>query len=131
MIHEPGSEWARELWVDFPRKIASRMAYVETRAALASAVRNGRISPYEAEAVCTEFDEIWSDLEIVEAGDEVVSRAAILANAHVLRGYDAVQLASALAIRSAKDDVLMITWDDELARAAHEVGISVVRTIER
>ena len=116
--------------MDFPRKNASRLAYVETRAALASAVRIGRLSSSEAAAASTEFDEIWSDLEIVEAGDEVVSSAADLADAHALRGYDAVQLASALAIRSANDDVLMITWDDDLSQAAYEAGISVVRTSE-
>lgn len=131
MIDEPGTEWTRGLWADFPRKVASRLTFVETRAALASAVRGGRIGESQAGDVRAEFDEIWSDLEIVEVGDLVVSTAADLADTHALRGYDAVQLASALAIRSAKDDVLLITWDDELASAAHDAGVSVVRTAGR
>jgi predicted nucleic acid-binding protein len=41
-----------------------------------------------------------------------------------LRGYDAVHLASALAIDS--PDVVLATWDRALAAAAVEEGLAVV-----
>lgn len=49
--------------------------------------------------------------------DDALARAAgALAEQHALRGYDAVHLASAIAI--ADPDLVMATWDRDLAAAA-------------
>jgi predicted nucleic acid-binding protein len=126
LIQENGSEWAHGLWEEFPRKFASRLAYVETRAALASAVRSGRITETQLNSARDEFDRQWDDIDVVEAAAHVIEAAADLADEHVLRGYDTVQLASALSI-SGDHDTLMLTWDDDLATATCDMGISVVR----
>ena len=53
--------------------------------------------------------------------DEALARTAgELAAEHRLRGYDAVHLASALAVNAA--DVLLATWDKTLAAAALATG---------
>ncbi len=49
--------------------------------------------------------------------------AGELAEAHGLRGYDAVHLATALSIDV--DSMLLATWDGDLARAAIAAGCSV------
>ena len=56
--------------------------------------------------------------------DEVVRHAGDLAERHALRGYDAVHLASALA--AAADDAVLVTWDDDLGRAARAEGLAIV-----
>jgi len=49
--------------------------------------------------------------------DAALARAAgELAERHALRGYDAVHLASAIAIEDS--DLVMATWDRDLAAAA-------------
>jgi len=49
--------------------------------------------------------------------DATLARAAgELAERHALRGYDAVHLASAIAIED--PDLVMATWDRDLAAAA-------------
>ncbi len=78
----------------------------------------------------TAFADLWRELTVVEASEGVVAVAAELARTHALRGYDAMQLGTAIAIRGATPDVVMITWDDDLAGGAVAEGINVVRTTE-
>lgn len=82
-------------------------------------------------AVRSSFSKLWKELSIVEASEDVVASAAELARVHALRGYDAMQLGSAVAIRGATLDVAMIAWDDALANCAIAEGINVIRTSER
>ncbi len=49
--------------------------------------------------------------------------AGELAAQMALRGYDAVHLATALSV---EDDLVLATWDRELARAATRAGRAVV-----
>ena len=55
-------------------------------------------------------------------GDELAHRAGELAEEHSLRGYDAVNLASALATG---DTATVISWDQNLRRGAIESGLAV------
>lgn len=56
--------------------------------------------------------------------DERLARTAgELAERLALRAYDAVHLAAALDI--AEIDILMVTWDQDLAAAARAAGLSV------
>lgn len=54
---------------------------------------------------------------------KVAARAGDLAEAHDLRGYDAVHLASLLEIAS--DDAVLATADTELKAAAQALGLVV------
>lgn len=101
---------------------------METHAAVSSAQRSGRLSRRDAGKALTRFAEHWGELAIVDAGKEIVAHAAHLAARRGLRGYDAVHLASALAVSEDGRDALMITWDDRLGEASYAEGISVVRT---
>lgn len=49
--------------------------------------------------------------------------AGELAEIHELRGYDAVHLATALAAVTL--DLMLVTWDRDLARATAQSGIAV------
>jgi uncharacterized protein len=50
--------------------------------------------------------------------------AGKIAENHALRGYDAVHLATALA--SNASDLVLVTWDHDLARAAGRSGLAVI-----
>jgi predicted nucleic acid-binding protein len=98
--------------------------------ALAAAVRRGRLNAAQEKAARAAFADLWRELTVVEASEDVVAVASDLARIHALRGYDAMQLGTAVAIRGATQDVAMITWDDDLANGAVAEGINVVRTTE-
>lgn len=64
-----------------------------------------------------------SRCEIVEVDAALVEAAGDLAQVHGLKGYDAVQLASALAV--AVQDVLFAAWDRTLAEAGFAEGLTL------
>ncbi len=81
-----------------------------------------RIAPRTAQAARQTLDEIWLDLLRVAPDDELLATAADLAGEHSLRGYDSIQLATALVVDGAGDSTF-VCWDDELAAAAARVGL--------
>lgn len=95
-------------------------------AALAAAKRAGRISEAGFRESRRELVVLWRRMDVIEAGRAVTESASDLADAHALRGYDAVHLASALQRREA-DPLYMLTWDDDLASATAAAGIDVIR----
>jgi predicted nucleic acid-binding protein len=70
------------------------------------------------------FAREWSDFVRLPVTDVLVARAEALAWDHGLRGYDAVQLAAALAWQGAVgQDVVLATFDRQLWEAAPREGL--------
>jgi uncharacterized protein len=97
IINEPSSDRCNRVWDESSRVVSVRLLYPEARAALAKAERMGRLS--------------------------AAHRGGELAQAHGLRGHDAVHLAAASAV--ADSDVVLVTGDSDLAKAANSIGIAV------
>lgn len=84
----------------------------------------GRIDADAVRSARRLLDEIWLDMLSVPPDDELLARAADLADEHSLRGYDSVQLAAASSLQSA-GAVTFSCWDAELRSAAQDVGLAV------
>jgi predicted nucleic acid-binding protein len=69
-----------------------------------------------------DFEDIYAELLVVGVDEDVARQAGELAQRLRLRGYDAVQLASALTLGLG---TTVITWDADLSAAAHETGLAV------
>lgn len=125
LIVEEDSDTAEMLWNTAVTAVSSILAYPEGRAALARAHRLSRLDPGAYERSLSEFDEIYAEL-IGLALDEQLTRAAgEAATAFNLRAYDAVHLATALDM---EEEVVLVTWDKDLARAAEDAGLAVAGT---
>lgn len=129
LVDEPGSQWTRDCWKELPGHCSSRLAYVETRAALARAKSANRLSVLAYRQLIGDFESLWRRLELVEADSAVVNIAGALAEEFGLRGYDAVHLSSALFLDETRETV-MLTWDSNLADATAGAGIPVIRTTD-
>lgn len=66
-------------------------------------------------------------MAIVGVDETLARRAGGLAVEHALRGYDAVHLASALALGAA--ETILVTWDHDLSNAAAAAGLAVAPAI--
>lgn len=121
-MRERGTETVRDLWDGAADRVTSAATYPEARAALASAERSGRIEPEQGADAVSELDDRFATMNVVVLDDDLAMDAGELAQHHALRGYDAVHLASALEIG---DPTLMVTWDEELLRAAEAAGLAV------
>jgi uncharacterized protein len=111
---------ADELWAAADVRVASRLVHPEARAALAAAGRAGRISRPALRRTVRELEAATAAMLLVGVDDVLAREAGALAERHELRGYDAVHLATALA--SSGSELVMVTWDRELAHAALACG---------
>ena len=126
LIEEQGSATATRLWDEAERVLSVRLLYAEARAALAQAVRVGRIPSRSLSALVDGFESLYGQLDQMEVDDALVRRAGDLAQEHGLRGYDAVHLAGAERVNGS--DVVFAAGDAALLEAARSLGISVART---
>lgn len=96
----------------------------EVAAAFAKAARAGLVTEDRARRAQRSFAGDWPDLVRVPATEALVERAETLAWDHGLRGYDAVQLASALTWQqSVGAEILLATFDQQLWKAAPKAGL--------
>lgn len=97
---------------------------VEIAAALAKAVRLKALTQEEAWKTLEVFRGEWPDLVQLAVTDLLVSQAETLAWEHGLRGYDAVQLASASLWQEMMNErVTFSTFDQRLWTTAQNVGL--------
>jgi uncharacterized protein len=123
VVDEHGSDLAAALWDGCDAAVASRIAYPEVCAALASAQRNHDLDARSARTAQHSWDEFWAAVRPVELTAEVEHHAGSLARRHALRGADAIHLASASVARSA--DVIVAVFDRRLHAGALAEGMRV------
>jgi predicted nucleic acid-binding protein len=122
VIVEDGSELVAELWGSRLRAASSILSYPEGRAALAAARRDGRLSASGHGRSRDGFESLQSELLLVGIDAPLTRQAGELAEKFALRGYDAVHLATALALAT---DTTFVSWDEDLRRAAAQSGCAV------
>ena len=123
-IVERGSRETIALTGDSEMTASSIVSRAEVAAALAKAVRAGLVVDEVARNARRRFTTDWPDLVRVPITEALVARAEGLAWEHGLRGYDAVQLASALTWQeSAGGEIVVATFDQQLWQAAKRTGL--------
>lgn len=107
---------ADELWNAAEVKISSHLVYPEARAALAAASRAGRLATRELRRAVSDLEGATGAMLLIGVDGPLAHAAGTLAEDHALRGYDAVHLATALSAED--DELVVVTWDRDLADAA-------------
>ncbi len=120
VVDEDDSELAEAIWQLARRRICSALAYPEGRAALAAAHRGGRLDDAGLRQAVVNFDAVNGSTHRILPDQKLLDAAGALAEDHALRGYDAVQLASALEIGAG---AVLVSWDAELIGAAVDAGL--------
>ena len=123
IINEASTDLCNRVWNESSRVLSVRLLYPEARAALARAERMGRLSGAQLAAAVVELESIIAEVDHIEVTEALARLAGELAQAHSLRGYDAVHLAAASAV--ADDDTVLVTGDSDLANVANSIGIAV------
>lgn len=104
--------------------MTSRLTYSECLAALAAAVRAGRLTRSALRAAKAELERRWRQFVRIEVPEPVARAAGDLAEDHALRAYAAVQLASALEAGRG-GSFLFVSFDQTLLWAARLSGLAV------
>ena len=123
-VTEPGSREVIQLTTDAAGVATVMVSRAEVAAAFGRAVRLGVLDAPGGRRAQRRFAREWPDFVRLPVTEALVARAEALAWDHGLRGYDAVQLASALAWRdSVGQDVVLATFDRQLWETASRVGL--------
>jgi predicted nucleic acid-binding protein len=123
VLSERGSELAATLWESAEPAASTILSYPEGRAALAAAQRSGRIGRDTYEGSLAKFETLHEELISVGVDERLARSAGDHAARLRLRGYDAVHLATALEL--GETEVVVVTWDQDLGRAAESAGLAV------
>lgn len=130
-VDEPGSAWVR-LLVGEPENIVilSEIAIVEVSAALAMSVRTGKLRKALGQAAYEAFhaDIAAGVYQLLAVARPTIDEAAELAQAHPLKGYDAVHLATGLeaARQLANQEIVLVfvSGDEQMLHAAEAEGLT-------
>lgn len=112
-----------ELWGSAHPAASSILAYPVGRAALAAARRVARLGKDAHAKALVAFEELYAELVTIGVDQELARNAGEHAEQLGLRGYDAVHLTTALELGD--EEVVLVTWDRDLARAAERVGLGI------
>ena len=124
VVGEADAEIAAELFRQADRRSTSMIAYAECRAAVAAAARSRRLKTADARKAVAALDDVWPAIDRLAVSEDIVHRAGELAEREALRGFDAIHLASALAL---SPDAALACWDQQLSQAALAEGLSLVK----
>jgi predicted nucleic acid-binding protein len=123
-IVERGSRETIALTADSDMTATSIVSRTEVAAAFAKAVRAGLVKDGAARNAQRRFFGDWPHLVRVSVTEALVERAGRLAWERGLRGYDAIQLASALTWQeSVGEEIVLATFDRQLWEAAKRSGL--------
>lgn len=121
-VDEAGSASVRSLFRG--RHVATvRVAYAELAATLARLVRQGHLNEDARDRVVARLDRDFAAMSVVEVRPALLRGVPDLVARRPLRGYDAVHLAAALAIRAGGTTVTFWAADRGLLAAACAEGL--------
>jgi predicted nucleic acid-binding protein len=127
-VQEVGTPWTRALTDPAAGHFlyVARITDVEMAAALARRRQGAGLNPAQALAALNQFRQDFAqDYRVLEITIPLLRRAAHLADLHVLRAYDAVQLAAALEVRASTPALTLLSSDVDLNAAAVAEGMPV------
>ena len=123
-VDEDGARQARQGVQDAEVVATSEIAYVEIRAALARRHREGALKPTDYRRSLRDLHADLPRFFLIAVSSQLVRSAGDIAEKHHLRAYDAVHLASGLAVQTqAGESVSFACWDRSLAEAAAKAGL--------
>lgn len=123
VLEENGSDLVRAAVDRDGPPVVAVIGYVELRAAVAAAVRDGRLM--DPEGAKLRIEQLWEQVSEVVLDPPLLRRAGALAEQHGLRGYDAVHLAAAMTLGQ-PGSVTLVCFDEELRRAATGLGFQLL-----
>jgi uncharacterized protein len=127
-VDEEGAPTVRQAVARAEIIATSMLAYVEARAAFARRREEGGLSLAEHRRIVRDFEDDWDRYLVLEVTDVLIREGARLAEAHRLRAYDAVHLASAATARGVSTQPwIFACWDRKLEQAARREGLEPLR----
>lgn len=117
-VREAGREIVARAVEESTGIATAMISYAELRAAFARLLRERSLTTEEHDDVVVALNERWRTYEKPAVTEDLLRLAGDCAQRYALRGYDAVQLASAFVCGEEKQDLRFLAFDNELNAAA-------------
>jgi len=132
-VVEDGSVWVRAT-LEEPEAdiVVSQLTIVEGVAALTRRAKGEAFRPGDAERVIQQLEaDFRQHFLVIEVNSQLIDKAVELARRQALRGYDALQLATALSVNSllSPETLMFVAADEELVTAAEREGLPSVNPV--
>ena len=121
-VEENGSEDVDKAVKDASRVAISAVAYPEARATFSRLERDEDITPEEHRVAVADLEIDWERMGVLDLTRNLARFCGRLAQKHGLRGFDAVHLGSAVAVRVASE----LRGEPDRRRAVSETGVEEV-----
>jgi predicted nucleic acid-binding protein len=125
-IDEPNAGAIRSAAENSEMLATSIVAYAEMRSAFARRHRSGDLSTDDIDRIKSKFEQDWLEVEALLLDNRTVRRAGEFAESYGLRGFDAVHVASAEALRDVFGPITFACFDADLSRAAGSCGMMLL-----
>jgi predicted nucleic acid-binding protein len=126
-IDEPDALNTRNASALADRGATSVVAYAEVLATFSRLRRDGHLSQAQLLRIKQSFEDDWSDFLTLEVSEPLAHSAGRLTQNHILSGFDAIHLATALTFREITWDIVnFASGDRQLRNAAIAEGFVVV-----
>lgn len=106
--------------------VCSRLTLLEVRRTIRRAVAEGRLDEVSSGAAFDAFAQAAARWAVLEIGRDVTDRAERPFPIEPVRTLDALHLASALLLRQALPDLLLLSTDDRVRGNGRRIGFEVV-----
>ncbi|MDZ7696954.1 MAG: type II toxin-antitoxin system VapC family toxin [Deltaproteobacteria bacterium] len=111
-------------WVAAKQIVTSSVAYAETMAAIYRKKREANLEEQLIQTIVALFSQDWVSFVRVEVNDDLNATTSRLVETYPLSGFDAIHLASAMAVQERfPHDFVFGCFDNTLLRAARAEGI--------
>ncbi len=123
-FREPHSDELLSRWRSATQIVTSFVAYAETMASMYLKKREADLSETFIQKIASSFQRDWESFIRIEVNQELNGHIDRVIQIHPLRGFDAIHLASALAIQERiSEGFLFACFDERLTRAARREGL--------
>ncbi len=102
---------------------SSLITYAEVRAAFRSLRHHKRITQREFVQAIKDFERDWQMVERLVVNESLALLAGAIADIHVLKGCDAVHVATAVTLHSLSGDLQFLTFDTQLEKRVLASGL--------
>jgi len=125
LLGEPNQDAVIDALTEAETVVASALTVLECTRALLRARTMHRISAAAERAALRVLDDAAESWHLLDLSDDVIAAARQRFPHEPLRSLDALHLASALALRDALGDLLVLSLDERVRRNAASLGLNV------
>jgi uncharacterized protein len=107
---------------------SSPITYPEVRAAFRALRQQKRITQRQYLQAVADFERDWPTVQTLEVNDALALLAGAIADQHLLRGCDAVHVATAVTFHAMSQDIAFLTFDQQLEKRVIASGLLTLWT---